>query len=283
MKRPSSLLLQTISKLLLALLILGPAAPLCAQQQTRTFTFAVIPQFDARHLYDIWNPVLERLEAVTHYHFVLDSSPDIPTFGKRLVNGIYDFVYTNPLQYLQAARSQGYQAILRDGGRNLQGIVVVRRDSGISALSQLQGRPMALPSVLALGASLMVRYELETQYGIKIEPHYVKNHNSVYLQVATGRFPVGGGVESTLMRQAPEVRDRLRIIYRTQDLKPHPIAVHPRISRDVVDKVRQAFLDMAATRDGQRLLAAIPLTRVVPAAADDYQELEGIDLSAFSH
>jgi phosphonate transport system substrate-binding protein len=265
--------------LLLAGLLLSTAG--LAQPPAKTFTFAAVPQYDARSLYSTWQPILEYLEGATGYHFVLESSSDIPSFEKHLSEGAYDFAYANPLQYLLAARSQGYSAVLRDGNHNLQGIVVVPRGSRIQTIEQLHGQPIAFPAPNALGATMLVRYELEKLRGVKFEPHYVKTHNSAYLQVATGRFPAAGGVLSTFMQQLPAVRQRLHILYRTGELKPHPIAAHPRVGAEAMKKFRNAFISLAQSEKGRKLLASIPLTQPTIASSEDYQTLENYKLVEF--
>lgn len=251
-------------------------------QQARSFSFAVVPQYDGRTLHSTWQPILDYLESTTGYHFVLATSPDIPSFSQRLNNGVFDFAYANPMQFLQASRLQHYRPVLRDGSRNLQGIVVVRDDSEMQQIEQLRDQPMAFPAPNALGATLLVRYELDKLHGVSVDPRYVKTHNSAYLQVATGRLPAAGGVVSTLLQQPTEVRDRLRIIYRTEEVSPHPIAAHPRVGAEAIRKFTQAFLALAQTRNGQAWLASIPLTQPIAAVTTDYRNIETYDLTSFT-
>lgn len=273
-----------ISAIYLALFFLlgGLVNPLCFAQHTKeTYTFAVVPQYDVRTLFSTWVPVMKYLEEATGYHMVLDISPDIPTFEKRFINGVYDFAFANPAQYLTAAKRQGYQAIIRDNSRDLQGIVVTRKGGDITQVEQLDGNTVAFPAPNALGACLMVRYELEGLHGIKLKPRYVRTHNSAYLQVATGRMTAAGGVLSTLKQQPEEVQERLQIIYQTQKVNPHPISAHPRVNKTARDKVREAFLSLAKSTAGKKLLEKIPLIEPVVATSEEYQKLSTYDWAAF--
>lgn len=258
------------------------ANSLYAGQHKQTYTIGVVPQYEIRQLIDIWNPVIEYLNDNSDSKFVLSPSPDIPTFEKQLSKGLFDFVYVNPFQYLRASRQQGYQAILRDGSRKLQGIIVVNRNGKINKLEDLKEKAMVFPAPNALGASLMVRHELEQIKGIKITPRYVKTHRSVYLQIATGRFPAGGGVESTLNRQSPEMRKRLKIIHYTDELFPHPVVVHPRVNPADIKKFITMIMQLSDSMQGKKLLNQIPINKVTTADHSEYLELDSLNLKRYA-
>lgn len=264
---------------LLLLLLSLSATGLLAEQ--RTYSVGVVPQYDTRQIFNAWNPILEYLSQHSGNQYMLVNSPDIPTFEKQLNAGKFDFAYANPFQFLAAHSSHGYVAIVRDGQRQLQGIVVVNKKSGFNTPLSLQGKKIALPAPNALGASLMVRYEFMGM-GIKLIPQFVKSHKSVYLQVATGRIPAGGGVQSTLNTQPESIRNHLKIIYRTQALVPHPLIAHPRISKAEIEATANAFLTLNHSTNGKALLANIPMHQVIRAGKADYTNISTINLKPFS-
>lgn len=244
-----------------------------------TYTFGVVPQFDAQKIYAIWHPILNELEKQTGYTFRLAGSPTIPAFEVQFTVGEFDFAYMNPYHALKAAQSQQYVPLVRDVGRALYGIVVVRKDSDINRVEQLHKKTIAFPAPNALGASLIPRADFENRYGIEVIPRYVQSHSSVYLNVALGRVAAGGGVQKSLAQQDATVRDKLRILYQTRDFSPHPVVAHGRIPPDVRDKVKQAFLQIAATQEGRLLLSKVPIKEIGPASLADYQPLSewGLD------
>ena len=163
----------------------------------------------------------------------------------------------------------------------LKGILVVRVDSPIQSVQELAGKSVAFPSPNALGASLLMRTELAKLHGVKVIPRFVQTHTSVYLHVALGLTEAGGGVASTLSSQKPEIRQRLRILYETRPVYPHPISVHPRVPEAHRDKVRQALLEMAKTEKGAALLAKIPMRKAVAASLADYIPMSSWGLEEF--
>ena len=237
------------------------------------YRFGVVPQFEPRQLAAIWVPILHELERRTGLLLTMTGAPRIPDFEEDFRQGRFDFAYMNPYHSLMAAEAQGYEPLVRDGGRSLFGILVVPRESPIRSLSELEGRQVAFPAPNALGASLLMRADLKELHGVNIEPRYVKTHSSVYTNVLLGRVAAGGGVMGTLKRQKPEVREALRILYKTREMPTHPVVVHPRVPAEHREAVRRALLEMGADERGAALLAKVPIQRVVAASAEEYQPL----------
>jgi phosphonate transport system substrate-binding protein len=247
----------------------------------RVYTFGVVPQFEQRKLFRIWRPLLNELQERTGLKFRLVGTPKIPAFEKQFLAGDFDFAYMNPYHVIQAYDSQGYLPLVRDGGRTLNGVIVVPTDSTINSPAELEGKEMAFPSANALGASMLIRADLLNQFKVNISPRYVKTHSSVYLHVANNLVAAGGGVHSTLKSQAPPVRDAVRIIHTTVGLPPHPVAAHPRVPAAHRKSVQQAFLDLAATPEGTSMLAEIPVVSLIATSIEDYWIIETLGLKVF--
>jgi phosphonate transport system substrate-binding protein len=254
----------------LAFVALTVASPLTWPLDNVTYRFGVVPQFEQRKLFSIWRPILDELEHRTGLTFTLVGSPKIPAFEQGYMDGAYDFVYLNPYHLLKAHDSQGYQPLARDGIHMLKGILVVSKQSPIQSVQALSGKRVAFPSPNALGASLLMRAELAELNGVKVIPEYVQTHSSVYLHVALGLTEAGGGVDTTLLAQKPEIRQKLRILYQTRPMFPHPICVHPRVPDAHQKKVLRTLLELAQTDKGAALLAKIPMHKPVAASLDDY-------------
>jgi phosphonate transport system substrate-binding protein len=265
----------------LASVVLSITASLANPAENDTYSFGVVPQFEQRKLFRIWRPILDELEQSTELNFKLVGSPKIPVFEQKYLEGAYDFAYMNPYHILMAHDAQGYMPLIRDGGRMLKGILVVAKESPIQSVRELSGKDVAFPSPNALGASLLMRAELAKLHGVEVNPRYVQTHSSVYLHVALGLTLAGGGVTSTLNAQKSEIRQKLRVLYETRAMNPHPISVHPRVPEVDREKVRQALLEMAKTEKGAALLAKIPMRRAVIASLEDYTPMYSWGLEEF--
>lgn len=247
----------------------------------KSYTIGVVPQFEQRKLFKIWQPILNELEARTGFSLHLIGSPKIPVFEQKFMAGEYDFAYMNPYHMLKAYVTQGYTPLVKDGSRRLKGVLVVQKDSPIQSLSELEGKILAFPSPNALGASLLMRAELSTLHGISFFPRYVQTHSSVYLNVALGQAVAGGGVLSTLRSQPQNVQDKLRILYETRSVAPHPLTAHARVPEADRLIMKKAWLELAATDTGRMLMGKIPMRDSVPAELEDYTSMQTWGLDAF--
>lgn len=235
------------------------------------WTVGVVPQFPARQIERVWSPLLAALSERIALDFRLRVAENIPAFEQSLAEGLFELAYVNPAQF-QANRRR-YRPLLRDHDRRLQGILVTRADGPIEALEQLEGRRLVFP-YHAFAASRLLQRDLRRR-GIHFTPAYVPDHTSVYLNVALGLYPAGGGVMATLERQPVTLRERLRILHRSPAVPPHPLVVRRDLDPERMRRVREALQALFADRPD--LFAGVPVRRLGPATEADYASL-GDDL-----
>jgi phosphonate transport system substrate-binding protein len=260
----------TIISLLLFILP-SHVAPFQSQASAaeRRYSFGVVPQFEQRKLFDIWSPIIDDLKKRTGLDIELVTTLTIADFESKFSSGEFDFTYTNPYHSALACEAQGYVPLVADK-TPLRGIVVVRNDSTVREISDLNGKVVAFPSPNAIGACLLVKADLEQLFHVIVKPLYVETHSSVYLHVVKELADAGGGVEKTLQEQAPDIRAALRVLYTTRAFPSHPVMAHPRVPKTAQEKVRRAFLDMAETSAGKELLLKAPIKQLVSVSAVDY-------------
>lgn len=259
-----------------AAICIGPAL---ASAET-VYTFSVVPQIERRMLFSIWQPILDELQKRTGQRFELVTALSVNEYDQEVRRGIYDFVYVNPYVMVSIEKTPGYQPLIRDS-QSLHGILVVRKDSPIQRVAELQGKSLAVPALQALGASLLLRAELDRQFGIRMNPVIAKTHGSVFLHVINGLTDAGGSVQKALSTQDAHIQASLRALYRTGDVPSHPIAAHPRVPEAVREQVRQAFIAMSADPAGKALLGKIPMEEAVAAQAQDYHVLRDLQLENY--
>lgn len=255
------------------LMLAFSAASLClaatAASAETVYLFGVVPQFEQRKLFASWKPIIDELEQRSGIKLQFAATLTVPEFEKELSAGKYDFVYANPYHILREVPAQGYIPLVRDK-EPLRGILVVRKDSPLRSPAELAGKELAIPSFNALGASLLIRADLQHVFQVKPQVVNAKNHSSVYMNVAAGVSAAGGGVEKTLREQTQTLQDQLRVLYTTRDMPSHPIAAHPRVPAPLREQIQKALLDMGQSANGKRLLEEVPMTEVVPTTIKDY-------------
>lgn len=263
------------------LVCVGMATTAYAVDSEHVYSVGVVPQFEARKLHGIWRPILDHIEQKTGYRFKLRGAPTIPEFEREFIAGKFDFAYMNPYHLVIANDKAGYVPLVRDHGRQLFGVLVVSKASGINDPAALNGKTVAFPAPNALGASLQMRQELKDKFGVTVDPKYVKTHDSVYLHVLLGEAVAGGGVQKTLGRQKPEYRQNLRIIHRTEKVSPHPLAALPAVPEAVRKRVTEALLELGRSKEGAALLKKIPMKQIGVAEMEDYAPLRTMGLERF--
>ena len=247
----------------------------------QTYTVGVVPQFNPRTIYSIWQPILDKIEEQIGIHLILQGTPSIPEFEKELLAGKFDFAYMNPYHMLIANDTQGYKPLIRDHVKSLSGILVVAKESSLNSPSQLNNKTIVFPSANALGATMMIRSDLQDKFSTIVKPKYVLSHDSVYLNVAMGFSIAGGGVLRTLEKQTPKVRQRLRILHHTKSVTAHPFGVHPRVPLTMQNQVRKTLLSFSKTEKGKELFNQIPMSQSGIADMSDYRALSTMNLERF--
>lgn len=241
------------------------------------YTFGVVPEHSITALARVSVPLLNAAQEKSGLRLRFATAPDIPTFEQRLAAGEYDFAFMDPYQYTIFHQRPGYQVFAKEKDRPLEGIVVVRRDAPYRELADLKGQTLVFPAPAAFAATLLVRADL-TRRGITITPRFVISHDSVYLNVARGFYPAGGGIVRTFERLPPEIHDQLRILWTTQPVTPNAIAAHPRVPAAVVERLQQAMLNLDDDAAGRAALEGISFKGITTARDSDYDAMRALHI-----
>lgn len=247
----------------------------------KSYSFGVVPQQSASKLAELWTPIVLHLSEQTGLQIQFATAPDIPTFEKRLASGEYDFAYMNPYHFTVYHQQPGYQALAKAKNKQIKGIMVVRKDSGITALHQLNQKTLAFPAPAAFAASILTRAHLN-KIGVTFTPKYVSSHDSVYRSVAMGLYPAGGGVIRTFNNIPETIRQQLEVLWTTQGYTPHAFAVHPGVDKADQRIVQQALIEMSNTAGGLTLLESLKLKGLESANNSDWDDVRGLNIELLS-
>jgi phosphonate transport system substrate-binding protein len=255
--------------------------PFQASAVSQTFTISVVPQFTPVDIGLRWMPLLQRLEAETGYRFQLRLFEKIPKFETDFLSGAPDLVYLNPYHMIMAAKAHGYAPLVR-GAEPLVGILVADRNGPIQKLEDLNDRKLAFPAPNAFGASLYLRALLHEKAGLRFDSVYVGSHQNVYRHVLIGDAAAGGGINATLEKEPASLQARLRVLFTTPGVAPHPLAAHPRVPQAAQNRIRAALLKFEQDPADRKLLAAVELDKAVSADfTRDYLPLERLKLEQY--
>ncbi|MGL6261460.1 phosphate/phosphite/phosphonate ABC transporter substrate-binding protein [Vibrio sp. WXL210] len=232
--------------------------------------FGIVPQQSATRVAEHWIPVSNFLSRQTGFDIRFATKPSISQFEQELAQGRYDLAYMNPYQYIQGHDQQGYEAIAKARDKQIRGIVVSRKGSGLDSLSDISGQRLAFPSPVAFAASILSQGYLK-RHQVDYTPIYVRSHDSVYHNVAKGVFIAGGGVMRTFNAMDKSITDQLTVVWESDGYTPHAIAVHPSISQEKALSIQQAFL--ALEEHAPELLIPLRLKGFTVAHNDEWDDV----------
>lgn len=248
----------------------------------QTLTFGVVPQQSAKKMASLWSPVLRYLSDTSGLKIQFATAKNIPEFEKRLLAGEYDIAYMNPYHYTVFSQKPGYNAIAKQKDKKIKGILVVKKDSPLTELGELKGTKLAFPSPAAFAASVLPRAKM-AQDGINFTPKYVSSHDSVYLNVARGFFPAGGGVMRTFNNTDPAVREQLKVLWTTPGYTSHAIATHPDMPQKTQQVLIKAMLKMNSDSEGLALLKKLNFKGLEAASDDKWNDVRDLDIRLLNH
>ena len=258
------------------LLPLIASLSLCSVAQAEEYTFGIVPQQSSKKLARLWGPVLKKLSEDSGLTLKFSTAKDIPTFEQRLADGEYDFAYMNPYHFTVFNKSPGYAALAHQSDKEINGIIVVKKDSAMAELEELSGKTLAFPSPAAFAATILPQANLN-KMGVDFKPKYVSSHDSVYLAIARGLMPAGGGIVRTFNNTDPAIREKLRILWKSDGYTPHAFAAHPDISAEKKLKLAQALAMFESSESGRELLSTLNFKGIQIAddrAWNDVRELQ---------
>ena len=251
--------------------------------KAETYIIARAPQSNPLKLAKAWKPLVDHLNKSTDAQFELKLYKNRADFEKHVFNGEPDLVFFNGFYLTLAEEKQGYTALIRSNAKKLKGIVVAAKDSSIKTIDDLKGKTVAFPSPNALGASLYIRALFDQKSISPVTPVYLGTHDNVYLSIIKGKAAAGGGVYRTFNSQNAKIRDKLKVIYETPGLSPHPLAVHPRVPEKIRNQIVEAILELSKTEEGKAILAAVKLKNPVRAdTKGDYSIITELNLKQYS-
>lgn len=280
------------SKIALLVLLLSISFEILSQDDERiakksiadepvVLTFGIVPQQAASTLARLWSPIFELLSQNANFQLRFATARDIPTFEKRLALGEYDIAYMNPYHYTVFHDSVGYQALVKQKDKQIKGIIVVRKDSPIQSLEELDGKLIAFPAPAAFAASVLPRANLKLE-GIEAQIKYVGSHDSVYLAVAQNLVDAGGGVKRTFNTMDASTSEQLRVLWVTPGYTPHAVAAHPRVSSEIVNELKRRLVELTSLPEGSRVLNKLRFNSFEFAQDSDWDDVRALGLGEFS-
>ncbi|MDT8386036.1 MAG: phosphate/phosphite/phosphonate ABC transporter substrate-binding protein [Thiogranum sp.] len=243
----------------------------------QVYRFGVFPHLPPSRLEQVYLPVALDFRRALGRDIEFRASGSFARFSERLAAEAYDIVLLQPFDYVWAHDQHGYLPVARRS-EELTSIIIVKNDSAIQSLDDLRGKVLANPPETAAVSFLTRQAVLAAGLhpGRDVTLRYVRSHYSCLQKVLIGKADACGTARQSMRLAEPQLKNGFRIIYETPPIPQVLFAVHERVPKRNRERIRDAVLGWARSREGQKILAQGSMSPFVPATDDEYDDVRYI-------
>ncbi len=218
--------------------------------------------------------------------------------AQALREGKVDLFHDSVVPVMVLIKRAGAVPILRQwkyGESDYEGVIIVRKNSGIDTLADLKGKVIAFEEPHSTSAHVLPRMLLEEN---KLKLVQVKSPGTVkpdavgYIHGSDGNSPnllITGRVDAAtttyreIERLKPEVRESLKIIGKTKAVPRQIIAVRKDLDPKIISALKEVLIHMDKDAEGQGVLKRQQnTTKIDEIPPGSLQQLEYIERYVFS-
>jgi phosphonate transport system substrate-binding protein len=261
---------------LLCLLAAAAAAPVVYAAEP-PLILGVFPRNKAAETTTMYTPLAAYLSERLGRAVILETSKDFDSFWKGVTERRYDIVHYNQYHYINSSKSYRVIAHNREFGKDaVAGALYVRKDSGITKVSQLRGRTV----IFGGGKDAMLSYIaprfLLMQAGLKeldFRSQFAVNPPNTLLALYNRQADAAGGGD--ILIDLPAVKNaidtnELTVLAVTEPLLFLPWAVKRTMPAKLGESIQSLLVDLGRSDEGRKVLKASQTTGFGKAADRDY-------------
>lgn len=258
-----------------AMATLFVAAPVSAQD--KPYAFNVLNQRTLALTAEYWNPILTYVSRKSGVPLELKLAKNAQEGNAIAEKGGYDFVFTNHM-FTPERDSLGFQVIARPVGPGLQAQIVVRADSPIQSLKELEGKDVGFVSPDGF-SGYFVPYDALLRAKVNVNVAFTGNQEASFAQLKVGKVAAAAVNSLVLERYARREGFAYRSLWTSEVYPDLCIMAHKRVPADRIAAVRAAFVGMEKDPEGRKVLeasaATIKATGTLGFVASDDREYDG--------
>jgi len=248
-----------------------------AENTEKPFKIGILPYLSPEKLMSRYSPLINYVGQSMHRKPLPETAPNFPTYVKRAANYQFDLYVTAP-HFAALAESQlGYKRIARLT-RELDGAMVVHKDSDITQIEQLKGKTLATPDHLAiitiLGELALQDHGLSPGKDIKIIS--APSHNTALLEVVSKRADAAVVSAAVYESMDPKIKKQLRLIFTTQRVPHMMFLASPKISESDYETLKKAVLDYKAKGAGAEFFNESGYIDMEPISDSDMDKMKAM-------
>ena len=262
--------------LLLCLMVAAAMVPV-AQAAEEPLVLGVFPRRNAAETTRMFTPLADYLREQLGREVKLVTTRDFDSFWRGVADQRYDIVHYNQYHYIRSAQSYEVVAHIEELGKStISGALYVRKDSGITSVTQLRGRTILFGGGEDAMISYITNRYLMLQAGLTpgdFKPLFAVNPINSVIGLHRKQADVAGAGDGVL--DLPIVRkaintDELVSLAVSQPLLQLPVAVKRSMPAKLRTAVQTALVNLRTSDTGKHVLSAAALTGMGKAEDKDY-------------
>jgi phosphonate transport system substrate-binding protein len=274
----------TIVLSLLCLAIGAVAGITLYSPKAQPLVFAVIPADDPAVTHQYWDPIVvylsEGLGREIELYIVADYTAEV----EALRAGHVDFARVGSSSYVMAWRDgvaiEPIVSAVKDttGLPGYYGYIVVRADSDIENLEDLQDRSFAYVDPQSSSGHVVPAYALQ-QAGIEVGRVFMSgSHEASVLAVQNGTVEAGAVAQiryDAALEENAIAEDELRVIWQSDLIPNVPIVVQESMNAELKARLRELFVNMPTELvEGPSRAGEVGYVEIADADYDIIREIE---------
>lgn len=265
---------RTLLQALLFLPLAGLAARSRAAAPETPLKLGIMPFNSALALIKTHQPLTHYLETQLGRKVTIYTAPDYVTYARQLLAGDFDLAIAGP-HFGAMAAEQGFDALFRYRAELLP-LFVVRNDSPVKKLKELQGKRIALSSNLSISSigGLKWLHDHGYQPGRDYQLREFATHGAAIAAVAVGEMDAAVTTYTPLKQVPPDIRANLRTLETGASI-PHLMTLANRkLGKTGIDRIRSALEAFQRTAEGQAFFRDTGYIGYAPVSQSDIDSLQ---------
>jgi len=242
--------------------------------QASPITFGILPFVSAEQLVIRFTPLVNYLSQQLNTQIRIETAPSFIEFSRRTSKDKrYDLLFTAP-HFYPLARKSGYRLIASVDSPGMRAVFVVPKQSPIQNINDLKGKRLATVNTKSL-ATLLIKKHLN-QHNINPDNDLkiiaTPTHNASLLSTYHGITDASALMQPPYAAASQQVRNRMRIIAKTQRAPHIPISVADRISTACAAQISKLLINMSSSFEGRQVLKHNRFSGFKLSSADIYEK-----------
>ena len=223
-----------------------------------------VPSGDAQVIVKGGQEVAKLLQKETGLHFKTSVATSYAAVIEAMGAGKVDIGWLATFSYVLAKNKYDFELLLvvqRFGSPFYRGQIMVRTDSGINSLDNLQGKRFAFVDPASTSGHLYPKTLLLSK-GLDPKTFFSKtifagSHNAVVLSIYKGEVDGGAaydGSRAAVAKSYPDVFDKIKVLAYTKEIPNDTVSVRKELPEGLKVKLRNGLKKISDSSKGSKIL-----------------------------